>query len=89
MAQAATITKTQSAQPAGEYQPTGIDAARTTADILIVGYAKNDRTAIHTTKKLSGAGIKLERLVDGVGRYLVTDEVMTELRRRFTVATDF
>lgn len=84
----ANITKIAAAQPLGTYTPTAIDAARTAADIRIVGHSRK-RTEIETRKALSGAGVKLERVSNGVGRYLVTKEAMTELRRRFSVATDF
>lgn len=88
MKMAATITKTQAAQPVGEYQPTTVDAQRAAADVRIVGYSRN-RTEIETRKLLSGAGVKLVRSTNGTGRYLVNEEAMTELRRRFSVATDF
>lgn len=84
----ATITKTQAAQTAGQYAPTSVDEAREAAAIVVTGYARK-RTEIMTRKLLSGAGIKLEATVNGVGRYLVTDEALTELRRRYTVATGF
>ena len=84
----ATITKTQSAQPVGYYASTAVDEFRNSADIRVIGNSRN-RTEIETKKLLSGAGIKLIKTVNGTGRYLVTDEAMTELRRRFNVATDF
>lgn len=84
----ATITKTAEAQTAGTYEATAVDAARAAADIRIVGYVRT-RTEIESRKILSGAGVKLVRVVNGIGRYLVNEEAMTELRRRYTVATDF
>ncbi len=84
----ATITKTAAAQPLGEYAPTTVDADKAAADILIVGYTRR-RTVITTRRRLSGAGVKREAITAGVGRYLVTDEALTELRRRYRVATDF
>ena len=84
----ATITKTAEAQPTGEYAPTSVDAARDAAVIIVTGYFRR-RTEIMTRKQLSGPGVKLERIENGIGRYLVSDEALTELRRRYTVATDF
>src|ERR1700722_1585766 len=83
-----TITKTQNAPPVGEYIKTSVDNARAVADICITGYVRA-RTEIMTRKLLSGSGVKLIATINGVGRYLVTDEVMTELRRRYTISTDF
>lgn len=83
----ATITKTAEAQIAGTYETTAVDAARNAADIRIVGYARS-RTEIESRKILSGAGVKLVRVANGTGRYLVNEEAMTELRRRYTIATD-
>lgn len=83
----ATVIKTKSAQSLGQYIPTAVDAARDAADIRIVGYCRN-RTEIETRKKLLGGGVKLTGINSGVARYLVTDEVMTELRRRYSIATD-
>jgi hypothetical protein len=85
----ATITKTQEAQPLGTYVPTSVDAAREAADIRIVDHGRGNRTYIETRKLLSGPGIKLIRTSNGTGRYQVTEEAMTELRRRYSVATDF
>lgn len=84
----ATITKTAEAQPVGTYAATAGDDARAAADIRIIGHVRS-RTEIETRKLLSGAGVKLVRSVNGIGRYLVTEEALTELRRRFSVATDF
>lgn len=84
----ATINKVKSAEPMGQYVPTSVDAAREAADIRIVGYFRN-RTQIESRKKFTGAGVKLTGVLNGIGRYLVTDDAMTELRRRYSVATDF
>lgn len=84
----ATITKTAEAQPLGKYVPTGVDAAKAAADIRIVGYFRK-RTEIESRRNFSGVGVKLEKIINGIGRYLVTDEALTELRRRYTIATDF
>lgn len=85
---AASLTKISAAQPLGKYIETSVDAFRAAADIRIVGHFRN-RTAIESRKKFSGAGVKLTGLSSGVGRYLVTDEALTELRRRYSIATDF
>ncbi len=86
----ATITKTAEAQPMGEYVPTSVDVARDAAVIVVTGYVRN-RTEIVTRRALSGPGVKFVKLLsDGTaGIYLVNDEAMTELRRRYTVATGF
>lgn len=84
----ATITKTHDAQPAGEYVRTAVDEARDAADIRIVGHVRN-KTEIHSRKLFSGAGVKMVGSANGVARYIVSDEALTELRRRYSVATDF
>lgn len=84
----ATLTKTASAQPAGAYVPTTVDAEKAASDIQIIGHSRR-RTVITSRKLLSGAGVKCEAVTAGVGRYLVTDEALDELRRRYRVVTDF
>lgn len=84
----ATITKTKNAEPLGQYVETSVDLARSGADIRIVGYVRN-RTEIETRCMLSGAGVKRVSVVGNIGRYIVTDDAMTELRRRYSLATDF
>jgi hypothetical protein len=84
----ATMTRTAHAQPVGEYARTALDDAKDSADILITGCFKK-RTEIRTRKILSGHGIKMESISNGVGRYTVNDAALDELRRRFTVFTDF
>lgn len=55
----ATITKTQDAQPMGVYQPTAVDAAKASADFLLVSVApyfirwKDGRQERVTAKKLA------------------------------------
>lgn len=81
----ATLTKIQDAQPAG----TPPASTKETADIIVVGYGKNDRTEVMSRKLLSGAGIKkLGQMGDRV-RYMVDEDAMCTIRRMFSVATDF
>lgn len=84
----ATLTKTQGAIPAGVYLPTSVDAQREAAVVTIIGSYRK-RTEIVSTKRFSGAGVKLVEEKDGKARYLVTDEALIEISRRYSTATDF
>lgn len=80
----ATITKTKSAEPMGTYKPTTIDAAKRTADFLIL-YAYANGYDIRSKHDLSGRGIKV---VSG-SVYHVTEAALERLKAKFTWATDF
>ena len=84
----ATITKTKSAEPVGTYNRTSLDDAKDAADIRIVGHFRN-RTVIESRRAFQGHGIKREAIANGTARYLVSDEAMIELRRRYSVVCDF
>lgn len=84
----ATIQRTKAAETAGECQRTSVDDARDAADILVVGHVRK-RTEIRSRRLLGGAGIKMIKTINGVATYLVTNEVLDHLRRRYSVATDF
>lgn len=82
----ATITKTQNAQPCGEYKPTALDDAKDRADIRIL-CANGGSFTVSSRVSLSGRGIK--QPYSSPDKYEVTDAALNRLRKTHDVRCDF